>query len=124
LRHVALFLGDVVLMLRLGFVDLARMRLRGLVLLLELGLGDPFLALGVGFAHFLLMALHRAALRPGGFVVGLDAVLLGLARFAVDARLHVRAAIGARAYARLVGVGRSGTALCPGAARKGERHCN
>src|SRR5207248_6984157 len=105
LRHVALFLGDVVLVLRLGLVDLAGMRFRGLVLLLELGLGDLLLALGVGFAHFLLVALHRAALRLGGFVVRLDAVVLGLARLTVDARLHIRRAVGARAYARLVGGG-------------------
>src|SRR5437867_9391702 len=121
--RVALLLRDLVLVLGLGFGDLALVRLGGLVLLLELGLGDSFLALGVGLAGFLLVALHRIALRLLGFVVGLDAVFLGLLRLAVDLRLGVGGAVGARADARLIGGGRGGGGLRLGGAREGERHC-
>src|ERR1051325_3077191 len=97
---VALLLRYLVLVLGLGLIDLAGMRLRGLVFVLELRFGDVLLALGVGFAHFLLVALHVAALRLGGFVVGLDLVAVGLLLRAVDARLRAHGALrlcGARA---------------------------
>src|SRR5262249_40522797 len=91
---VALLLRHLVLMLGLGLVDLAGMRLGRLILVLELGFGDVFLALGLGFADFLLVAFHRAALRLGGFVVGLDLVALGFHLLAIDARLRAHGGLG------------------------------
>src|SRR5436190_577358 len=62
LGGVALLLRHLVLVLGFRFVDLAGMPGGRLEAVLELGLGDVLLALGVGFAHFLLVALQRAAL--------------------------------------------------------------
>src|SRR5260221_8557991 len=104
-RRVALLFRDLVLVLGFRLGDLALVRGARIVLGPELGLGDVFFAFRVGCAGFLLIALHRIALGLFGFVVGFDAVFLGLARFAVDARLGVRRAVGTLAEARLVGHG-------------------
>src|SRR6266850_962996 len=112
-RGVALLLRDFVLVLGLGFCDLALVRRARVVLGLKLGLGDLLLALRVGFADFLLVGLHRAALRLGGFVLGLDLVFLGVARLAVDLRFRVGGAVGACAWGGGLGLGDAG---------KGERH--
>src|SRR5262249_49180809 len=92
LHVVALFLGDVVLAIGLGFRDLALVARRGVFLRVELGLGDLLLRLGFFLAHVLLVALHRLALGLGGFVIGLDAVFLGVLDLAV--RAAVRAGLG------------------------------
>jgi hypothetical protein len=121
LLRVALLFRDLVLVLGLGLGDLALVGGRGVVLRLQLGLRHVLLALGVGFARFLLVALHLFALRLVGLVLGLDLVFLRLARLAIDGRLLILAAVGARADRRLVRGGAGGGLRLSGA-RERERH--
>src|SRR5690606_11291456 len=78
LHVVALLLGDLVAGLDLLLGDLAGVRVAGLVLLLQLGLGHVLLALGLLLAHVFGVVLERVALGLGRLVVGLDLVLGGL----------------------------------------------
>src|SRR4051812_9272556 len=90
LGGVALLLRHLVLVLGFRLVNLPGMCRGRFEAVVELGLRHVLLALGVGFAHFLLVTFHRAALRLGGLVIGFHAIVLRLALLAVDARLARR----------------------------------
>src|SRR5690606_22706347 len=75
---VTLLLGHLVLGIGPGLVHLVSVLLTGLVVGLELGLGDLLVALGLLLADVLGIALHAVALGLGGLVVGFDAILGGL----------------------------------------------
>jgi hypothetical protein len=112
LHVVALFLGDVV-----GGIGLRQLhllvRLRaGLVLRFQFGLGDLLLALGVGLAEILRIAVHAVAGGLVGLVLRLDLVLGGLVR--ILAHRGVVRGEGASGEAETEGRGQSDQVLLHG----------
>src|SRR3954463_7446116 len=86
LHVVAALLRHLVLRGGLGFLDLALVAWRGVLLRVELRLGDLLLALRFLLTDVLRVAAHRVALGLFGLVLGFDAILFRVLHLAVSAR--------------------------------------
>src|SRR3954471_18222376 len=86
LHVVATFLRHVVLGVGPGLLDLALVARRGILLRVELRLGDVLLALRFLLADVLRVAAHAVALGLVGLVRGFDLVFFGVLHLPIGAR--------------------------------------